>query len=291
MRLETAIRKPGKEKDDMRYTRLAATLAVAVVAILILTALASRSFAPNAGHEVVLIEKPLIFGHGGVDPEPVKTGRSFCAATTDGIDVNMQPQKFETELPDTMTSDGVPITFHAIMVLKVTDSVSLIKSFGPEWYQTNLEEPFKTMVRQAVRKRGMNETAISTTALDEIDQEIHDQLVAFMKQKSLPVELVTMTVGRANPPDSVKSQRIETATQEQRIQTEKQKKLAEDQRQMAETSRANADNAYNVAMHLSPEQFIRLETIKMQLEVCGDKGKATCTFIQNGAAPVYNLNK
>ena len=52
-----------------------------------------------------------------------------------------------------------------------------------------------------------------------------------------------------------------------------------------------ADNAYREAMHLSPEQFIQLETIKMQNQVCGINGKATCTFIQNGATPVYNLNK
>jgi hypothetical protein len=52
-------------------------------------------------------------------------------------------------MADTMTSDGVPITFHAITVLQVTDSVSLIKNFGPDWYKNNLEEPFKTMVRQA----------------------------------------------------------------------------------------------------------------------------------------------
>ena len=162
----------------------------------ILTWAGCSSYAPNAGHEVVLVEKPILIGHGGVDPDPVKTGRTFCAMTTEGIDVNMQPHKYETELPDTMTTDGVPITFHAIMVLQVTDSVVLIQNFGPEWYRNNLEEPFKTMVRQAVRKRGMNETAISTVALDDIDSEINDQLMAFMKQKSLPVELVTMTVGR-----------------------------------------------------------------------------------------------
>ncbi len=44
-------------------------------------------------------------------------------------------------------------------------------------------------------------------------------------------------------------------------------------------------------MHLSPEQFIQLETIKMQFAVCGPNGKANCTFIQNGATPVYNLAK
>jgi hypothetical protein len=89
----------------------------------------------------------------------------------------------------------------------------------------------------------------------------------------------------------VKNQRIETATQEQRIQTEKQTKLAEDRRQPAETGRANAENAYREAMQLPPEQFMQLETIKMQHDFCGEKGNATCTFLQNGAQPVYNLNK
>jgi regulator of protease activity HflC (stomatin/prohibitin superfamily) len=203
----------------------------------------------------------------------------------------MQPQRFEANLPDTMTSDGVPISFHAIVVVQVVDSVALINNFGPQWYSNNVEQPFATMVRQAVRKHGMNETAISTTALDDIDNEIRDNLSAFMKEKALPVKLVTMTVGRANPPDSIKSQRIETAAQEQRIQTEKQMKLAEDQRMQAEQSRASADNAYREAMHLSPEQFIQLESIKMQAAVCGPSGKAACTFIQNGATPVYNLGK
>ena len=58
--------------------------------------------------------------------------------TTDGVDVSMQPIKFETELPDTMTADGVPITFHTIMVVQVTDSVTLIKNFGADWYSAAL---------------------------------------------------------------------------------------------------------------------------------------------------------
>src|SRR5271169_2838296 len=236
------------------------------------------TYSPDAGHEVVLVDKPWVFGHGGVESESVKTGRTYTALSTDGIDVYMQPQKLESELPDTMTQDGVPITFHAIMVLQVVDSVSLIKNFGPEWYKNNMEEPFKTMIRQAVRKRGMNETAISTTALDAIDAEIRDALTSFIQAKGLPVKLITMTVGRANPPDSIKNQRIETATQEQRIQTEQQTKLAEVQRKSAEEARAAADNAYRQAIGLSPEQYVQLKRIEMEQRVCAD-GK--CTFIEN----------
>lgn len=248
------------------------------------------NFSPDAGHEVVLVDKPILFGHGGVEPEPVKAGRTFGAITTEGIDVDVRPLKYEQVLPDTMTMDGVPITFHAILMLQVTDSVALVKNFGAKWYENNLEQPFASLVRQAVRKRGMNETAISTTALDAIDAEIRDGLISFIKEKSLPIKLITMTVGRANPPDAIKNQRIETAAQEQRIQTEQQKKKAEDARLQAETSRAGADNAYREAMHLSPEQFIQLKQIEMQQIVCGE-AKSTCTFIQNGAVPVYNLGK
>ncbi len=58
-----------------------------------------------------------------------------------------------------------------------------------------------------------------------------------------------------------------------------------------ENGRHNADNAYRESLPLSPEQFIQLAMIKMQQQVCGKDGKATCTFVQNGVAQVYTLGK
>lgn len=259
-----------------------------IVAAVIAAALASalvgcKSIAPDAGHEVVLVEKPMFLGHGGIDPEPVRAGRTFVAATTDGIDVNMQPLVYQQDLPDTMTADGVPVSFHAIMNIRVTDSVKLISQFGPNWYANNLDAPFMSLVRQQVRQHGMNEVAISASAIDTIDAEISKGLNAFITAKKLPVELITLTIGRAIPPDAVKNQRIETATQEQRIQTEQQMKLAEDARAQSEQSRAKADNAYRQAMQLSPEQFIQLENIKMMERACGN---GNCTFVPAGTSVI-----
>jgi hypothetical protein len=95
-----------------------------------------------------------------------------------------------------------------------------------------------------------------------------------------------MTVGRANPPDAIKTQRVETAAQEQRANTERQKKLAEDQRKESETARATADNAYRNALGMSSEQFIQLEAIHAQREVCMKGG---CVFITGGAQPLINV--
>jgi regulator of protease activity HflC (stomatin/prohibitin superfamily) len=267
----------------MKSTRIAALLAVAAIMVL---SVGCSTVGPDAGHQIVLVEKPYLFGHGGIENDPITAGRTVVALSTEGVDVNMQPQKYEVEMDDIQTSDGVPITFHAIAVLQITDSVKLISTFGPQWYENDVLEPYKTMVRQQVRHHTMNETAISTEALDQIDNSIKTDLESFLKQKGLPVVLITQTVGKANPPADVKNQRIQTATQEQRIQTEQQTAKAEDQRKVAETARAQADNAYRQALGLSPEQFIELEKIKMQRDACAH---GTCIF--GNGTPIINTGK
>lgn len=247
-----------------------------------------NSVEPDAGVEAVLIDKPMFFGHGGVQDVAVKTGRSYVWATTSAIMVNMQPVMKEIEFEDLMTSDGVPIDFHAVIRFKVIDSTSLIKNFGPNWYAINLDPEFRNVMRQAVRKYGMNETAISTTAIAAIDSEVDAALRAYITKTKLPIVLIQVSAGRANPPDAIKNQRVETAAQQQRIRTEQQKKLAEDARLAAEESRARADNAYRAQMSLSPEQYVQLEAIKAQKEMCGNQN---CTFVMPGlgGTPLVNI--
>lgn len=242
---------------------------------------------PDAGHEAVLIKKPMLFGAEGVDPTPVTTGRTYTMWTTDVVDINMQPEQYPLHFDDLMSADGVPLDFDAVARLQVIDSVSLVKNFGPNWYDHNVKAEFSNRVRQAVRKHGMNETAINTNAIDAIDQEVSKAMEQYIAEAKLPIKIIQMTVGKANPPDSIKNQRVETAAQQQRALTEAQRKLAEDARLEAEKSRAHADNAYRNEMQLSPEQFLRLEGIKMQEKVCGEN-KSGCTFVIGGgvASPI-----
>ncbi len=247
--------------------------------------------APDAGTEAVLIEKPWFLGHGGVSPEPVRTGRTLIAFTTDVEYVDMRPLQFSLHLNDFMSQDGVPLDFDAIIRLKVTDSVKLIKNFGPNWYESNIEAELSNRVRQAVRKHGMNEMAINTNAVDAVDREVTGEMMTYFQQADLPLTLIQITIGKANPPDSIKHQRIETATQQQRQLTEHERKMAEDQRLAAEISRAKADNAYREVMSLTPSQFIQLERINMQRTVCTQPA-ANCTFIMDGAlTPALTVGK
>lgn len=247
-----------------------------------------RSVKPDAGFEAVLVHKPIIFGHGGVDPTPVKTGLSYVWFTTDPVYVNMQPLQYNEHFEDLMSSDGVPLDFDSIIRLKVIDSVSLIRDFGPKWYEKNVQAEFRNRVRQAVRKHGMNETAIDTKAIDAIDAEVSGAMTKCVEDAKLPLKMMDVTVGKANPPDSIKSQRVETAAQQQRVLTEQQRKLAEDARKQAETSRAASDNAYRLAMGMAPNQFIQLENIKMMKEVC-KSGKCTFIVAPSAVSPIIDI--
>lgn len=227
---------------------------------------------PDAGQQAVLIDKPVLFGHGGVRPEAVPTGLSYTWFSTDKIYVNMFPQQYDGNFTDLMSSDGVPLDFHAIIRLQVVDPVTLVKNFGQDWYKNNVEQEFFNKVRSAVKKHGMNETAIQTTAIDEIDSEVSREMTEYLRDNKLPIRLVKITVGKANPPDAVRNQRVETAQQEQRVLTEHKRDLAEQARKAAEQSRAEADNAYRLAMNLNPAQFVEMERIKMQSARLRDEG-------------------
>jgi len=252
---------------------------------------------PDAGHEVVWVEKPLIFGHGGVDQTPVTTGREYGAITSDAVDVNMLPQRVDMEFDDMMTKSGVPVSFHVVATFKVTDPVKLVSQFGADrdekawgFWNRNLDQPMQNAVRDSVKQRDMQEMAISQTAADAVGQEVSAAAIRIVQQTGVPIVFTAVNVGRVNPPDAIKNQRIETAAQEQRAITEQQTKLAEDQRKAAEQSRAAADNAYREAMQLSPDQFLQLERIKMQRDVCAHGGACTF-FIGGGVSPVLDVGK
>lgn len=287
----------------MKRTFAVITMLLAVVALMEITGCSTA--APDAGQEAVWVMKPWFFGHGGVNPTPVKTGREYGAPSSKAIYVYMLPLRVDMSFEDMMTSSGVPVNFHMVVTFRIIDSVALVSRFGADYYyykgygtvwgfwSRNLDQPIRTAVRDAVKKRDMQEMAISQTAADKVGEEVKEAAIAIVSKTGVPIIITDINVGRVNPPDAIKHQRIETATQEQRIITEKQRKLAEDQRKAAELSRAAADNAYREAMQLSPEQFLRLETIKMQEKV-GTEGKANCTFFigtGSNVSPVLDVNK
>ena len=270
-----------------KFSVLSSLLALAILNV------ACSSVEPNAGEEAVLVYKPMLLGNGGCGPDIVRTGLTWVAPTTSGIIVNVQPRQQHITLDDLMTSDGVPLDFTAAVQYIITDSRKLVCDFGADdgahgmgFFQRVLLQPFLTITRNAVKKHGLNEMAISVSAAELVDKEVEANFLKTLAETGVPIKLLGVSLGRANPPDSIKNQRIATAEQQQRIQTERQKGLAEDERALAESKRAIADKAYNDKLGINLEQWLGLQKIEAFRQVCGG-GK--CTIVTDGVSGLVQI--
>jgi hypothetical protein len=264
-----------------------------ILSALTLTACGYAS--PDAGEVSVLVRKPWFFGDGGVDPVPVTTGSKVIAGSTDEIRVPITPQAFEVNFDNLMPSNGIPLDFHTTVRMQVTDAPELVSKWNGgatdengkpshAWFWSNVSPVYANLVRQEVKNYDMATLAFNGAAIDQIDQRVHAKLNDFIAKNKLPARLLSVTIGRATPPQEILDQRTETAAQQQREVTMAAQQKAEVARKSAEMARAEADNAYRVEMQWTPDQLIETKRIEMLKYACS---RGTC--IIGGATPIVNL--
>ena len=239
------------------------------------------------GQETVIVENPYFFGHGGVLPETQKPGAGWYALSTQGISFQSSPIKYDEALDHLATNDNNFINYSSYVVLQWSDFAENAKKFGVgDWYNTNLKEQYRTIVRDVTKKYQMTTIMTDPETLQKIENEVSDKFNAHIKSTGLHVKLLNVNMGKALPNPSVISEMDATAVQQQRVKTETQRKLAEDSRLLAEKSRANADNAYREFMHLDSAQFVQLESIKQYSAACRET--KSCVIVQGNAPVMVN---
>lgn len=223
----------------------------------------------DAGHEGVLVQKPFLFGHGGVDPVPLVAGRGNVALTTEVIEVDVRPHQYSEDF-GIVSSENTSVSFNAYLVAQVIPgrSPELIQRFGPNWYASNIKEAFRTIVREEVQKYPLftlttvsgTRTALQETVAQRLQAQVFDKL-------QLPVELIRVVLGSIMPPQTAIEQAVQSVIQEQRKITMRAFQQAEEAREGAERQRGVADLAYREHLGLSGPEFVDLRRVEVQKEV------------------------
>ncbi len=235
----------------------------------VMTTTGCMMVAIDAGHEGVLVEKPFFFGHGGVDPVPATTGRVTVALTTQVIDVDVRPIQYAEHF-DIISAENAPVSFDAFLIANVIEgrSPELISRFGPNWYQNNVKEAFRTFVREEVQKYPLfqltTDPTTRTKLQDAIAREVQTKLI---DRQNLPIRLNRIVVGSILPPKGVLEQTAQTIIQEQRKITMVEFQKAEEAREKAERQRGIADRAYRESLGLTAPEFVDLRRIEVQKEI------------------------
>lgn len=249
---------------------------------------------PDAGQEAVLIYKPAIWGHGGVDDTPVSTGSIWCWETTDNVMFIITPQTDTESFVDMIPADNTPVSFHAYIKYQVRkgQSPELYKNFGVNWYANNLEPTFRTMVRDKASAYKMFDLASKRDVSKKLEDDIYTDICAYAKKINIPVDILQVTIGAITPPEQVLTETKNTAAQNQSILTQTARANAELARKQAEINKAIADQAYQQQMNMTIDQYMHLRQLEIEKEkVELIKDHQNVSIIFGTVSPTYNVSK
>ena len=245
----------------------------------------------DAGEEGVLIYKPWIFGHGGVDNTPIKTGLTWTVWSTEVQRVTVKPFNVDEVFDDLVTKDNNPVDFKIHLTFKhiAGQSPILVEKFGLDgkWYLNKVREPLRNTVRDFTKSHMMFDMTTSAETTTMLENKVQLEVREFLKVEGIPTELVKATIGKVMPPQAVIDSTIQTAVQKQNVKTQRERVLAEESREKAETASANADKAYMKALGLNPEQYLQMKQLDNQ-KLAIEKG-SNVSIIMGNAQPMFNV--
>ncbi len=249
----------------------------------------------DQGQEGVLIYQPWFFGHGGVDPVPVKTGLVWKVWTTNVVKVDVRPFNIDEVFDDLVTKDNNPVDFKIHLTFKHIEGKTpiLVEKFGNDWYKNKVREPLRNSTRTFTKNHTMFEMTTDSAITDKLEQQVKKEIREFLLREKMPTELVEATVGKVMPPKTVIESTIQTAVQKQNVKTQQERVKAEESREKAERASANADKAYMKAIGMTAAQYLemkRLDVQKLAIEAAKD-GNVKINIIMGNAQPMFNVGK
>jgi regulator of protease activity HflC (stomatin/prohibitin superfamily) len=265
-----------------------------LVGILLISMSSCYRVKPDGDQESVLIKKPLFFGHGGVDEEPISAGATWCVWTTDHKEFTITPQTIAEEFDNMIPSDNTPVSFSAYLKCQIIKGKTpeLYKNFGENWYSNNLSATFRTMVRDYASEYTMFELASKRTISSSLEKKIFEKIKEYVEKIDLPVEVLQVSIGQITPPQEVLNETKNTSAQNQSILTQDARAKAELSRKQAEINKAIADKSYQNEMGMSIQQYLmlrQLEIEKEKIDLIKDHKNVTIIFGQGSVPTTFPI--
>lgn len=249
---------------------------------------------PNGDEESVLVSKPYLFGHGGVLDEPVNSGATWVAMTTDHIEFKIIPTNYVEEFDIVMTKDNTPVGTYVNVTLQIEKGKTalLYKNFGSKWYDNSISPSLRTNVRNQFSKYELFDLSSKRQTSVLIQTFLIDYLNKKIKELNMPVKVIDIAIASITPPDEVLEETKKTAAHNQEIYSQTQRALAETARKQAEINKAIADKAYQNQMNMSTQEYLSLRHLEIEKEkVEMIKNNPNVSIIFGNASPTFPIKQ
>lgn len=254
----------------------------------------------DGGEEGVFIKKPILFGPGGVDTQPLTQGSAWKVFSTDYVIYSIINTRYTEIFDDIATNETTPVDMNAHIFLKIKDGKSPIihMNYGKEWYKNNIQDIFRKYVKDFASRYNMTTLVSQREIYDDIEPVIKQQMTAYIaelsKTKEFPIEVVQVVVDKAQPNEGVRDELNNTAIYMQQKNTELMKQEMQIARRETEHLRALADKQYQTTMGFTPQQFIALRGLELEnqkIEMIKNKSNVNVDVMLGNSTPMWDIKQ
>ena len=267
-------------------------LAVACVSIATLTSCTSA--APDGDEVGILIMKPWFFGHGGICDEPVQTGQTWCALSTDVVYMKVTPIAYDEHIEDAYSNDNTQLDWDIQIILQIQGEKApiLLRNYGIDWYKNNIHKPFTSHFYNLVGNYSPFDLMSNRAVTDSIEVLMKKYMEAYIadlskKKGEMPVTVNNIIIGKGTPNEQMKKEMDRTAAMIQERKSQEQRQATEKAREAAERQRARADRAYMAELNLTTQDFINLKWI----QTISEKQGANIDVMVGPATSMWNVRR
>ena len=181
----------------------------------IVTAIGGSNPLTPAGHEGYVSHQPMFFGQRVfIESQrgPISTGWRWRQFVTN---LDMRTATYSEDM-HIFSKDNLEVSFeaHARIRLREGTVQEIVEQYsGSSWYSNNVERPYRTAVREVVRQH-------EAFAIKDESTEIAAAILSRLQSEyeGTPFEILDMSIGNIDYPDSVEASVVANLAAEQRRQ-------------------------------------------------------------------------
>ena len=246
-------------------------LGATAIALLALLAGCTNEATPE-GQEGYIFHRPLIFGEAyyvGSQTGPTSTGVVWRQYVTN---VDVRPKNY-TEGFSILSKDNLNVGFeaHARISIRPGSIRKLVEEFGsgetaaqmgdqswPEWYVRNVQQPYRTAVRDTVHKFDAYEIQAKT-------EEIAATILARLQEgyADTPVEFETISIGNLTYPEAINQEIQRKLAAEQDLERmDRERQIAEQEAEITVTNARGRAAAQRIVNETLTPLYVQHEMLE-----------------------------
>lgn len=244
------------------YPLVGAVVCVALVLVLVFAhGMGGTNPYTPPGHEGYVSHQPLWLGQRafvGAQRGPTSTGWSWRQYVTN---IDMRPDTYSENM-QIFSEDNLEVTFeaHARIRLRRGSVRQIVERYsGDSWYVNNVQRPFRTSVREHVRRH-------EAFAIKDLSEEIGAQVLRRLRSeyRRTPFEFLSVSIGNIDYPDSVEERVVANLAAEQRRQrTEVERQIAVARAQIREIRAGGESRAQQIEQETLTPLFVQHEAAEL----------------------------